>query len=52
MTARISPEMLKALELIKQGLTPYAAAKAVGIEQSTISRSRLYKDWIASINSK
>ena len=45
MGARVSKEMLDALELIKKGATPYAAAKAIGIEQSTISRSKIYREW-------
>jgi len=48
MGARVSKEMLDALELIKKGATPYAAAKAIGIEQSTISRSKIYREWLKS----
>ena len=43
-----SPKLIKALELIKSGSTPCAAAKEVGISPSTISRSRLYRDWLAT----
>lgn len=42
MGARTSPEMLKAMRLIKRGKTAYEAAAAVGINRSTISRSPLY----------
>lgn len=39
MGARTSPEMLKAQELLRQGLTAYAAAKLSGISQGAISKS-------------
>lgn len=39
MTAKQSSDTDKALALIKQGLTPYAAAKKIGIAFSTIYRA-------------
>lgn len=39
MTARQSSATDKALALIRRGLTPYAAAKRVGIALSTIYRA-------------
>ena len=39
MSGRQSAAVDKALALIKQGLTPYAAAKKVGIALSTIYRA-------------
>lgn len=40
MTARQSSATDKALRLIAKGLTPYAAAKKVGIALSTIYRAQ------------
>jgi DNA-binding CsgD family transcriptional regulator len=40
MSARQSSAVDKALRLISKGLTPYAAAKKVGIALSTIYRAR------------
>lgn len=48
----VTPEMKKAIRLITRKvnpLSPYAAAKAVGIETSTIYRSKLYQDAVAGI---
>lgn len=42
MTAKTSPEMLAAMRLVREGLTPYAAAKLSGVTKSAIYRSRLY----------
>lgn len=39
MTGRASAETTKALKLVKAGMTPYAAAKKVGIALSTIYRA-------------
>jgi hypothetical protein len=39
MTARQSVEVTKALDLIKSGLTAYAAARKTGIALSTIYRA-------------
>lgn len=39
MTRRISAATEKALRLVSQGMTPYAAAKKVGIAYSTIWRA-------------
>lgn len=45
-----SPEMTRARELVVgQGMTAYAAAKAVGIAQSTISRTQWYRDHIEDL---
>lgn len=33
------------MALIRDGYTPYAAAKIVGIALSTVYRSKLYKEW-------
>jgi hypothetical protein len=38
-------KVLLAMALIREGMTPYAAAKQVGIALSTIYRSRLYREW-------
>ncbi len=40
MSGRISSQTEKALKLIAKGLTPYAAAKKVGISLSTIYRAQ------------
>lgn len=45
MPGKPSYEMVKAMELVKQGMTPYAAAKQLGLDLSTMYRSRLYKDY-------
>jgi transposase len=39
MSARQSEAVTKALALVKRGITPYAAAKRVGIALSTIYRA-------------
>lgn len=39
MPGKISADTLKALRLIDKGMTPYAAAKKVGIALSTIYRA-------------
>lgn len=43
MTGRPSAAMEKAMRLIRNGMTPYGAAKKVGIALSTMYRSALYK---------
>ena len=40
MSGRISSQTEKALRLVQKGLTPYAAAKKVGIALSTIYRAQ------------
>ncbi len=47
MPIKISQPMLYAMFLLKTGeaKTAYRAAQLAGIHQSTISRSRLYKEW-------
>lgn len=37
--------VILAMELVREGKTPYQAAKQVGIALSTIYRSVLYKEW-------
>ncbi len=44
----VSDKMRAALALIQSGATAYSAAKSTGIAQSTISRSRIYRDWLAA----
>lgn len=39
MSGRPSAETVRALKLIEKGMTPYAAAKKVGIALSTIYRA-------------
>jgi transposase len=48
MSARQSAAVDKALKLISKGLTPYAAAKKVGIALSTIYRAqkRQQEQWL------
>lgn len=48
MSARISPEMLRAIELIKAGATRSSAARQTGLRTTSITRSRLYKEWAAT----
>lgn len=45
MGGRVSPEMLKARELIKQGATAYRAAKETGLTTGAITRSPWYKEY-------
>lgn len=40
MAARQSEAVTKALRLVEKGLTPYAAAKKIGIALSTIYRAQ------------
>lgn len=47
MGARISSEMHQAMDLIRNGKTPYRAAQETGLRLSTITRSRLYLAWKA-----
>jgi hypothetical protein len=47
MAARISDEMKKAMDLIRAGSSPAEAAREAGIQRSTISRSRLYAEFLA-----
>lgn len=42
--ARVSEAMLAARTLIEGGATQYAAAKATGITQSAISKSKWWRD--------
>lgn len=45
MGAKVSKEMTDAIALIRAGMVPAQAAAQVGIARSTISRSRLFKDY-------
>jgi len=47
MSARVSAQMLEAIALIKGGATRTTAAKMTGLRVTSISRSRLYKEWAA-----
>lgn len=47
MSGKPSADMERAMELVRGGMTPYAAAKEVRIALSTIYRSPLYKAWRA-----
>lgn len=46
MGAKVSPEMLRAISMIKAGLTRYQAAKRTGLTISGITRSKLYRELI------
>ena len=46
MAAKESAEMVKARKLVtEKGLTPYAAAKKVGLTRSAIYMAPWYKNW-------
>jgi transposase len=46
MTARQSAKVTRALKLVANGATPYAAAKKTGIALSTIYRAiNRHRDW-------
>lgn len=47
MGAKVSQEMLRAIELVKAGETRYSAAKKAGVTLTGITQSKLYKEWIA-----
>lgn len=49
MSGKPSYALMRALQLIAQGTTPYAAAQQLGIHPGTIYRSAHYKRWKASI---
>ena len=46
MSARTSPEMLKARELIERGANRYQASQATGVHVTSITRSKWYRDFI------
>jgi hypothetical protein len=46
MAPRISAEMLRAIQMIKDGANRYEAAKATGLTITAITRSKLYKEFI------
>lgn len=52
MGARISAEMRAARKLVEAGHTAYAAAKATGLTQGAISKSKWYKEFIAAKGDK
>ena len=45
MISRPSAALCEAMRLVRGGMTPYAAARYVGIALSTMYRSRLYREW-------
>jgi len=47
MPGRPSAAMLQTMELVRSGMTPYKAAKTVGINLGTMYRSVLYRAWKA-----
>lgn len=46
MGALVSEKMLRAIELIKAGTTRTSAARITGLRVTSITRSRLYKEWV------
>jgi hypothetical protein len=46
MAPRISAEMVRAIQMIREGANRYQAAKATGLTVSAITRSKLYKAWL------
>jgi hypothetical protein len=47
MPGRVSPEMLKAIEMVAHGATAYRAAKNTGLHVSSVTRSPLYRKLMA-----
>lgn len=47
MAGKPSKRIIQAMQLVREGETPYAAAKRKGIHLSTMYRSSLYKAWQA-----
>lgn len=47
MGAKVSPEMLRARQMIEAGATAYRAAKECGLTVSGITRSTWYQDFAA-----
>lgn len=45
MSGQTSDKTVKAIALLRDGYSPYAAAKSAGIALSTMYRSKLYKAW-------
>lgn len=45
MSGRPSASQVEAMKLVKAGVTPYTAAKRMGVGLGTMYRSRLYKLW-------
>lgn len=52
MSGKPSADTQRAMELVKAGYSPYAAAMEAGIALSTIYRSVLYKEWKAQKKTK
>jgi len=48
MAAKTSPEMLRAIELVKKGATAYRAAKECNVTTSAVTRSKGYRDHVAA----
>jgi transposase len=49
MSGRTSAETVQAMQLVRTGMTGYAAAKRVGIALSTLYRSALWKQYQAEL---
>lgn len=47
MSGKPSPQMIAAMRHVLAGMTPYAAAKHMGVALTTMYKSRLYKLWKA-----
>lgn len=52
MGAKVSQEMLKAIELVKGGMSRYGAAKQAGVTLTGLLQSRLYLAWKAEQEAK
>lgn len=52
MSGKPSYRTKAAMELVREGITPYAAAKQMKLHISTIYRSQLYKAWQAENDAK
>jgi hypothetical protein len=49
MSGKPSADVVRAMQLVRRGMTPYAAARQTGIALSTIYRSAIYKAWKARL---
>lgn len=52
MAGKVSAEMRKAIALIKHGKTRYEAAKITGVHITSITRSKMYQDYVKKQASK
>lgn len=52
MAGKPSHRTQAAMDLVREGITPYAAAKQMKLHISTIYRSQLYKAWQAENDAK